>query len=425
MKFRWDKKYLYWGATAFFVILFSIAAYWLLGKIPAIVAVLRKILRVLRPFIYGVFMAYILNKLVDIFEKYVFNGLGRKLFPKKAETGAKFSRALSVATVHLLAVGLLVGLLVLVLPQLYYSVESIINNSSSYLSRAVTWVRELLQSSELGDTIASYMGNFTDYFRNWLEKNVMPEMNSIISNITGGVLSIVKELFSILLGFVISIYILYNKEAFKAQAKKLLYSIFKIKTANRIMYEFDIINDVFGNFIVGELIDSLIIGIATYIFMLIAGMPYAELIAIIVAVTNLIPTFGPFIGAIPSAILILLENPLKCLIFVIFIIILQQIDGNILKPKILGKRAGLSGFWIIFAIVFFGGMHGVLGMLLGVPITAVLYNFIKRFNRKQLKKKGIPVETSEFKNISRIDEQTGKPIYKTKSEDIQSEEIPE
>ena len=200
----------------------------------------------------------------------------------------------------------------------------------------------------------------------------------------------------------ISIYVLFSKETFAGQGKKITFALFNTKTANQIIKDTRFISDTFIGFISGKIIDSIIIGFICFAGTSILKMPYALLISVIVGVTNVIPFFGPYLGAIPSTILILMVNPVKCIYFILFILVLQQLDGNFIGPKILGQSTGLSGFWVIFSITIFGGIMGVPGMIIGVPFFAVLYAMIKRLTNRLLLKRGLPSETNKYMNVDYI-----------------------
>jgi predicted PurR-regulated permease PerM len=239
----------------------------------------------------------------------------------------------------------------------------------------------------------------------------MEQSQQIIANLTTGVLNALKELASLIIGFIISVYILHHKERFSAQCKRLVFGFFKPERANRIIKNTRFLDKTVGGFFLGKVIESLIVGVISYIFLAIFGMPYAVLIAVLLGLTNLVPFFGVFIGAIPSALMILLEDPLKCLIFVIFIIILHLFANNILSPRVQGETIGLDGFWVLLAILLFGGLFGFWGLLLGVPVFAVIYAAIRNYNSTQLKDKNYPVLTKDYENIRAIDPDTGAPVY--------------
>ena len=222
------------------------------------------------------------------------------------------------------------------------------------------------------------------------------------------VINILKGLWDFIIGFVISIYVLASKEKFAGQAKKMAYAFFEQKSANRLIKSFRFTHNTFIGFIGGKIVDSFIIGCLCFIGTTLLQTPYAALVSVIVGVTNIIPFFGPYLGAIPSAILILVVDPmhpLNCVYFVLFILVLQQFDGNFLGPKILGNSTGLTGFWVIFAITVFGGLFGILGMIVGVPIFAVIYAAIKAVVNTFLRKKDLPVETVKYSYLKNIDEE--------------------
>jgi predicted PurR-regulated permease PerM len=235
-------------------------------------------------------------------------------------------------------------------------------------------------------------------------------MNTILVTISSGIVGSIKFVMNFLVGIIVAIYILGSKEEMAAQCKKVIYSVFSKKTGNTILDAFECINNVFGGFINGKIIDAFIIGIICAIFCCSVKMPYAVLISVVVGVTNLIPFFGPFIGAIPSALLVLVDDPQMCIVFVIFIVILQQVDGNIIGPLILGDSTGLSALWIMFAILVGGNLFGLAGMILGVPVLACIYIFVTMVIKGRLEQKGLTDDISYYLTLRRFDENTGEPI---------------
>ncbi len=410
--FKWDKKYLYWGVTVFSVVVASITFFWVLNKWSDIKKILAVLLDALAPFIYGILISYLLNKLMMRVEKGLMAPLMTRLVKKKPRRAKRVARVLSVILTELLTWGVLAGMLVLFLPQIYRSIASLVSKSQSYFDTITNWVNRFFSEDDLGKTLLGLLDTMEESLMNWLNTVVLPQVGSIVASLAGGAISFLGTLMDLLVGIVISIYVLYNKETFCAQVKKVAMAVFKPRTFQTLVREMNFINNAFGDYIAGTLTDALIIGVATYIFMLLLRMPYSALIAIIIGVTNIIPFFGPFIGAVPSALLLLLERPVLCLIFVIFIVVLQQLDGNVIKPRIHGSKTGISGFWIIFAILFFGALFGVVGMILGVPVTSVLYSMAKRVNNAGLRKRGLPVDTSFYKRVSYVDPDTGEPVYK-------------
>ena len=421
-KFKWDKKYLYWGLTGFFVVVASIAFFWLLSSIPSINRVLSIMVSALTPVIYGILIAYLLNRVLNIFEKKVFIKLTGRMFKKRPVTAQKAARIFSIILTMTLVLGGLAGVMVIILPEIYASLEKLVLSSQDYLTAAIDWIENVLDGYALEDVVVEWINSISDSFVSWLQNTLIPSLGDVITSITGGVISVISAVVDLFIGVVISVYVMYNKETFCAQVKKVTYAVFGVKLANVIITETKGVDEAFGNYIVGTLIDALIVGLLNYIFMMLTGMPYVALITLLVGLTNIIPMFGPIIGAVPSALLLLLENPTQALIFVIFTVIIQQVDGQILKPRIHASRTGLSGFWIMFAILFFGGLFGLTGMLLGVPLTTVLYSICKRLNNRGLRRRGLPEDTEFYRDIDHIDTLTRAPIYKSA---VASPAIPE
>lgn len=259
----------------------------------------------------------------------------------------------------------------------------------------------------------------------FINTTVLPQLNSVnnltkmlsqlsnvvnvITSVSMSVYSIFKAVWNLLIGFIISIYLLASKELFAAQAKKIIYAICSVESANRFISNVRFAHKTFGGFFVGKILDSIIIGIICFVITSILGMPFCVLISVIIGVTNIIPFFGPFLGAIPSILLILFVDPLKAVYFAIFVIILQQVDGNIIGPKILGSSTGLSSFWVIFSITFFGGIWGILGMIVGVPIFAILFAFMKSLIETRLSARNLSPETKKYLRLLYID--TGSKEY--------------
>ncbi len=403
-KFQWDKKYLYWGLTAFFVIAAAILFYLLITRFPDISGALKKLSSIFSPFIWGLVISYLLAPLMKRLEKYLFLPLGRKLFRKTKKNGARFARTMSVILSILVFLLVLAALIYLILPQLYSSIVTIVDNSPTYIEQLTAWAEtRLTDFPELESYVTSLLGNANQDIVNWLQKTVLPKLGGFITSVTTGVYYVLIGVYNLLIGIIVSIYILGNLEKFKAGCKRLLYSLFSLKTADQIRAAVDFTDRTFMSFISGKLLDSAIIGLICYVFCAAFRMPYALLVSIIVGVTNIIPFFGPLIGAVPSALIILLVDPFKCLIFIIFVIILQQVDGNIIGPKILGSTTGINGFWVMFSIIVGAGFFGFWGMLLGVPVFVVIYTFVDKLLKQRLEKDDLPPEVEDYKTIDRID----------------------
>lgn len=398
MKLRWSKKYLSIGVTAFLVIAASILFLLLLLKFDAVIAGVGTLLSILRPILLGFGLAYLLNPVLHFFENTCFRRLLKKQLAKKNES--KLPRVLALTATLLSALLVVGGLLGVLMPQLTASVTGLFDKMPGYLENVKGWLDRTISENQW---LASVLGENADELIVRLQNSMegtMPALQELLGNITGivigGAIGVVNAVTDFVLGLCVSIYLLYSKERFAAQVKKLLYAIFSRSYTNRVLRASRRTNQIFSGFISGKLLDSLIIGILTFVVLSIVGMPYSVLISVVVGVTNIIPFVGPFLGAIPSALILLLEDPWKAVLFVAIIVIIQQIDGNLIGPKILGDSTGLSAFWVIFAILLGGGLFGFLGMLLGVPAWAAVYAFVKALIEGRLKKKQIPTDTDAY-----------------------------
>jgi len=341
------------------------------------------------PFVYAFAFAYILNPIVKFFDFKMFSK------SKRLNRNPKIKRALSIATAYLITLVLLVVFFWIVIPQVSTSVYTIVSRVSTYAGSLEEWVKdiavkypELAITPQISQKILEYSETLFNSLSDILGSTI-PFLLNATTKFTSGILNII-------VGIIVSIYMLTGKERFFAQTKKVLYAFFKQNTVNRVISLMHDTNNYFSKFINGKLLDSLIIGILCFIGMTIFNMPYALFISIIVAITNVIPYFGPFIGAIPSFLIIFTVDIATSFWFLLFILILQQFDGNILGPKILGNSTGLSAFWVIFSIIIFGGMFGVVGMFIGVPLFAVIYSVIKALVTTRLQNIGMPTDTSDY-----------------------------
>ncbi len=397
MKFRWDRKYLYWGVTAFCVIAGSLLFFWTFTQWSAVKNIGNTALSILNPIIIGVAIAYILNPILNFLEKTLLLKLGRKLFPKNAVTARHFSRIIGILIVVVLLISIIAALTTLVLPQLVASIQKLVLNMDDYYKVAIKWLNGVFDNNaEAGTLLESILSGATKYFTDWVNTGLLPRMQSIILGLSSGVIGVIKAVFSFFIGIIISCYVMYRKEEFIARIKKVTYSLLSKEHTDSLIGAMGHIHKTFGQFFVGKLIDATFIGIVCATFMIIVDLPYAALISVIIATTNFIPFFGPYIGGIPSCFLILLENPVQGLIFGAFLIVLQAFEGNIIEPRIVGTTTGLSGFWIIFSILLFGGLFGFPGLLVGVPLFAVIYSSLGRWSKKRLKNKEMPVDTAAY-----------------------------
>lgn len=392
-----EPHYFQWGLTALCVIVASLLVFYLLDRLPFIWTLFKKLVGILGPFIFGFVMAYLLLP--------IFNGMYRRIQPRlsvKMKNGTRFAKGLCSILTLLIGLAIIGVLLWMVLPQLVASIITLLGSMDIYLNEISNWVAGFFKDNPaLERNFLQLYEEISDQMIGWIQ-GITPRLVELMS----GVKNTVSMLFDFLIGIIISLYILNSKDTFCAQAKKVIYSVLRVDHANRVMSRVSHVHRVFGGFITGKLIDSFIIGVLCFIGVALMKIPYEVLISVIIGVTNIIPFFGPFIGAIPSIILIAVISPIKAVYFGIFIIVLQQFDGNILGPKILGDSTGLSSFWVMFAILVFGGVFGFVGMAIGVPIFAVLYSVATEFFNNLLKKRGLSTDTNAYRGPKRIDPDT-------------------
>lgn len=405
MKWNVEKKYIRIGFIALVVIILAILFnYGLVHE--ARFAELKNIVKgTLWPIVIGAILAYVLNPILHFFEGYCFKPISKLIFRK---TGSeikqqKFSRGISIVCTIVLFLVLLVGGLYLVVPQVYASLLKIVTEAPNYYNSVAAWVASLEpDKSEVSKYLLMGLDRIYSQAIEYLNTDILPNMDKIVASITSGIVGGLKMMLNIILALIISVYVMAGKETLISVGKKFTYSMFSINNANNILSGVRYADKVFGGFINGKIIDSFIIGAICYLFMIIVGFDYAVLISIIIGVTNIIPYFGPFIGGIPSVLILLMINPKHGLIFGIFVIVLQQVDGNIIGPVILGDRLNLSSMWILFAILVGGGFFGVPGMILGAPCFACLYAFLGTVCKGKLKKKNFPTNTDAYLSVDKV-----------------------
>ena len=376
--------------------------YFALLRVSQISAAVSTLIGVAKPIIYGLAIAYLLNPIVKSVDRRLIPFLEKKCpnFKKKKQ----LSRSVGIFLALLFLLAVIVALLNMMIPELYSSIRDMILNVPSQMNRFVDSLSDMNRdNSTLGTLLENIMTEATDFLQNWMRTDLMDSVNELMSSLTVGVINILKEILNLLIGLIVSAYVLFSKEKFSRQCKKITYALFKPSNANMILHLTIKSNEIFGGFIIGKIIDSAIIGVLCFIGLTLLDMPYTLLVSVIVGVTNVIPFFGPYIGAIPSAILILLTDPKMGIYFIIFIIALQQFDGNVLGPKILGNSTGLSAFWVVFSILIAGGLFGVPGMILGVPTFAVVYYIVDMLIAHKLEKRKLPVETDAYDEFSYVE----------------------
>ena len=386
MKIDWNKKYNTIAVYVFLVIAAVILFYLGLSRISALFDKIEVVLSILQPFIIGFAIAYILNFLLKFYEDRVL----KDDYLKKIKIKKK--RTLGLIMTYFTAMLFIYVLSHFVMPQLIDSISRLANNVPKYGPNIINTADEVMRkfkiSQEQMDAISETL------------KNVSSQVSKIVIDFIPTIgtyaAKFASRLWNIVLGFIISIYMLADKEKFAAISKKVVFSVFNKNYSNKILMLASKSNDTFGKFFVGKIIDSAIIGVLTFVVLSIARMPYTLLLSVIIGLTNIIPFFGPFIGAIPSFIIILCVDPIKALWFIVIIFVIQQIDGNLIGPKILGDSIGISAFWILFAILVAGKFMGIVGMIIGVPVFAVIYTIIKENVENRLDKKGLKTDTRDY-----------------------------
>lgn len=412
MKFRWEKKYLQWGLTAFCVISASMLFYFGIFHMDSLKRGLGVVYAILTPIIYAGAISYILWPIIRFLEKRVIYRICDKLEWRPTKKIKKIVRMVCVITSLLLFFFIIYGLLSMLIPEIISSITNIVDNFPRYISNIQDWLSNLLKNNpELEESSNMFFATFSTKIESWLSDDFLPQINNIVKNFSTGFFGILVFLKNFLIGAMISVYLLYGKETYVAHGKKAIYCMFRPEITNNIIRDLQYVDKTFGGFIVGKILDSIIIGILCYIGTTLMNLPYALLVSVIVGVTNVIPFFGPYIGAVPSAFLILMVNPVQCIYFIIFILVLQQFDGNFLGPKILGGSTGLSSFMVIVAILVGGGLFGIFGMFVGVPVCAVICTIIGNMINRRLEKKNLPVNVEDYQDIDHLDAETFEPVY--------------
>lgn len=405
MKFKFDKKYLYWGITGFLALAGAILFYYILFHRSNFMGGLDKFITIAMPIIDGFVLAYLFTPVLNVIEKKLIKPLYKKAGITITPKVKKRMRACSILATLVVVLLVLYELFALILPEVIRSIQSIIFQFPIYVNNLSNWALLMLKDNpELEATVDSLINQYSAKMMEYVNTNLLPHINEVLKTVSLSVIGVFKALWNLVIGFIISVYLLGSKEKFAGQAKKIVYAVFDREAGNEIVSNFRFIHSTFIGFIGGKIVDSIIIGIICFFCTSIIGTPYSILVSVIIGVTNIIPFFGPWIGGIPSALLVLMVDPKQALYFGILIIFIQQFDGNILGPKILGDSTGLSGFWVIFSITIFGGLFGVLGMIVGVPIFAVFYAGVKSLVNRVLYKKNLPTDLSPYMTVGRIEE---------------------
>ena len=398
------------GFTAFLTVAACISFFFILYRWSAITDILDTIAISAQPITIGLVLTYLLMPVKNYIEKPVLKWLISKKVSE--ESAKKWARAIGITGALIFLFVVIAVLIAMMVPALITSIVGLAESMPGYIDSFVTWIEE----SGIGNsTVAAFVGNtitsITDELQNWAKTELLPLAQQYIAQITSGVLSVVKAVLNFLIGIIVVVYVMTIQETLLGQCKKMIYAFFPAKKGNVIIKTIRKSNDIFGGFVIGKIIDSAIIGVIAYFGCFLLKIPSAFLVAFIIGVTNVIPFFGPFIGAVPSVLLVLIQSPIHGLYLAIFILVLQQVDGNIIGPKILGDKTGLASFWVLSSILIAGGLFGFFGMVLGVPVFAVLYYIWQQIVIYRMKKKNLSAETEDYVYLKYIDEETNELMY--------------
>lgn len=406
-----DKNEIYfkWGITAVAVIVIALVISLIFSKLGIIASALKTVVSTVSSVLYGVVMAFLMAPVYDRVSDWVAEIIS-SFFPNWKKSG-KWAKFIATLACLIILIFVIFALIMMIIPELVNSITNVIGYAPDGMSNLENWLKDILNKNP--DLEKLVIGNYQDISERISDiatTTVLPNVNTYIKNLSSGVMNALGVVVNIIIGMMVMMYLLNMKTTLSSQAKKIVYSLAGVKIGNEIVTEARYIKNMFEKFIVGKIIDSIIIGIINYLFMVIIHMPYALLISVVVGVTNVIPFFGPFIGAIPSIVLLLLVSPITALQFAVWILVLQQVDGNIIGPKILGQTTGLPSFWVLFSILLFGGLFGIVGMIIAVPTWAIIYRTISRLSEHFLKKKGLEPDSCSYVNLDYIDEESKKYI---------------
>ena len=377
MKDPYKRRYLYLMLSIFGAISLSIVVFFAMYRFRGIGDILKKLSNILAPFIYGGVVAYLLRPLCNFYEKQFGNLLPGKL--------KRMTNALSVGLSMVTGILVVYALIIMIAPQLYDSILSLWSSLPDKVDTFLVWAQETFgEDEELLQLFNTSYNTLYAELETWAQNTLTPYVKSIVSGVGSSVYKVLMFLYNLLIGLIVACYLLASRKQFARQSVLIVRSVLSPRWAQMFLNEVAFVDRMFGGFVDGKLLDSAIIGLICYVGCIIFRFPNALLVSAIVGITNVIPFFGPFIGAIPSTLLIMIEDPIKGLWFILFVLALQQLDGNVIGPKILGDRTGLSSFWVLFAIILCGGLWGLVGMVICVPLFAVIYDVVKKLVRRGL-----------------------------------------
>ena len=381
------RKYLPIVAVVFVIFVLCILFFFLIFRFAQVQRGVSQVIQILMPFFYGGVFAYLLRPMCKYFER----NLRARLRPamKDQRRADGLANALSVTLSVVLVLAAVFVLITMTAQSVANSIFDLVSVLPQYIADLTAWLENIFAGNEVA---LNYIHTVTGSVNTWAEtffgEELLPNLQEILGGVSAGAMTIMTHLVNLLIGLIVAIYLLFSREKWKIQLKMVLHSLLKDKAYDVLAAELRFVDRTFTDYISGRILDSVIVGVIVYVACLIMGIPDAALIAVVNGLTNIIPYFGPYIGAIPSALLIFMDDPVKCVWFIIFMVILQQVDGNIICPKILSDKVGLSSFWVLFSTLLFGGLFGFVGLLVGVPVFVVVYDLLKKLIYWGLRRRG-------------------------------------
>ena len=381
------RKYLPIVAVVFVIFVLCILFFFLIFRFAQVQRGVSQVIQILMPFFYGGVFAYLLRPMCKYFERNLRARLRPAMKDRRRADG--LANALSVTLSVVLVLAAVFVLITMTAQSVANSIFDLVSVLPQYIADLTAWLENIFAGNEVA---LNYIHTVTGSVNTWAEtffgEELLPNLQEILGGVSAGAMTIMTHLVNLLIGLIVAIYLLFSREKWKIQLKMVLHSLLKDKAYDVLAAELRFVDRTFTDYISGRILDSVIVGVIVYVACLIMGIPDAALIAVVNGLTNIIPYFGPYIGAIPSALLIFMDDPVKCVWFIIFMVILQQVDGNIICPKILSDKVGLSSFWVLFSTLLFGGLFGFVGLLVGVPVFVVVYDLLKKLIYWGLRRRG-------------------------------------
>ena len=386
----------------------AVLAYFVCLKISSLWAITKGIGDIIAPVISGAFIAYLVSPMCNAYENGAYKLLNKFHAFKTDDARRRLSATVGVAGSMITLVAAVALFFVMILPQVWTSIVSMVSSISVYTDNIVRLTRDLFaEYPELGASVTAFWESAETYVTNFFQQTILPNIDKWVTSLTGGVGRTLSFLYNLIIGVIVAIYMLSSRKQFAAQGTKILYAVLPVRHAGALLGYIRYADRVFGRFIGGTIVDSVFVGIISMIGLRLMNMPYAVLMSVIIGVTNIVPFFGAIAGGVICVFITLSVDPLKALYLGIFILLMQQIDGNIISPRILGESTGLSSFWVLFSILLFGGLWGVVGMVIGVPLFAVIYSMVNDWVNSRLKAKNLSTQTMNYRDVDVSDMDDG------------------